>query len=97
MAVGLAGIVKFPQKHHPWQESDHGTGSASSNNCPLANVTTRTLRYYDQVGLLKPRRISVNGYRIYDSQSVDQLQLILFYGSLLVSVKRNDGMHSNLQ
>ncbi|NCC76545.1 MAG: MerR family transcriptional regulator [Clostridia bacterium] len=48
----------------------------------LAGVTTRTLRYYDQVGLLKPRRVSGNGYRIYDSQSVDQLQLILFYREL---------------
>jgi len=48
----------------------------------LAGVTTRTLRHYDQVGLLKPRRISGNGYRIYDSQSVDRLQQILFYREL---------------
>lgn len=48
----------------------------------LAGVSTRTLRYYDQVGLLKPSRVSGNGYRIYDSQSVDRLQQILFYREL---------------
>ena len=31
----------------------------------LAGVTTRTLRWYDQAGLLKPCRVRPNGYRIY--------------------------------
>lgn len=45
----------------------------------LAGVTTRTLRYYDQIGLLTPRRVSSNGYRIYGSDEVDRLQQIMFY------------------
>jgi len=47
----------------------------------LSGVSTRTLRYYDQIGLLCPARIS-NGYRIYGRKEVDLLQQILFYREL---------------
>lgn len=45
----------------------------------LAGVSTRTLRYYDQIGLLSPKRVSSNGYRIYGQAEIDLLQQILFY------------------
>lgn len=45
----------------------------------LAGVSTRTLRYYDEIHLLKPARISESGYRYYDEKQVDILQQILFY------------------
>ena len=48
----------------------------------LAGVTTRTLRYYDEIGLLKPRRINSSSYRIYGEKEVDLLQQILFYKSM---------------
>lgn len=48
----------------------------------LAGVTPRTLRYYDQIGLLHPCRLSSSGYRIYGREEVDKLQQILFYRSL---------------
>lgn len=48
----------------------------------LAGVSTRTLRYYDQCGLLSPARISSNGYRIYGQAEVDRLQQILFFREL---------------
>ena len=44
----------------------------------LAGVTTRTLRWYDQIGLLKPSRIAESGYRYYGSKEVDRLQDIFF-------------------
>ena len=34
----------------------------------LAGVSTRTLRYYDEVGILKPARINSSGYRIYSQK-----------------------------
>ncbi|WP_050183184.1 MerR family transcriptional regulator [Domibacillus robiginosus] len=52
----------------------------------LSGVTTRTLRYYDQIGLLKPARLSSSGYRIYGQQEVDLLQHILFYRELDISL-----------
>ncbi|QSX09152.1 MerR family transcriptional regulator [Alkalibacter rhizosphaerae] len=48
----------------------------------LAGVTPRTLRYYDEIGLLKPCRSSSSGYRIYGKKEVDLLQQILFYRSM---------------
>ena len=56
----------------------------------LSGVTTRTLRYYDQIGLLKPLRVSSSGYRIYGPEQVDQLQQILFYRELGVSLEEID-------
>jgi DNA-binding transcriptional MerR regulator len=53
----------------------------------LAGVSTRTLRYYDEVGILKPARISSSGYRIYGQPEVDRLQQILFYRELGVSLE----------
>lgn len=48
----------------------------------LAGISTRTLRYYDEIGLLKPCRINSSGYRIYDEKEVDLLQQILLYRSM---------------
>lgn len=48
----------------------------------LAGVTTRTLRYYDQIGLLPPLRKAESGYRVYGSKEAARLQEILFYREL---------------
>jgi DNA-binding transcriptional MerR regulator len=52
----------------------------------LAGVSTRTLRYYDEIGILKPARINSSGYRIYGQKEVDMLQQILFYKELGVGL-----------
>lgn len=48
----------------------------------MAGISSRTLRYYDEVGILKPARINSSGYRIYSKKEVDRLQQILFYREL---------------
>ena len=48
----------------------------------LAGVTTRTLRYYDKIGLLHPAAYGDNGYRYYADDAVLRLQQILFYREL---------------
>ncbi|TWT02498.1 MerR family transcriptional regulator [Planomicrobium sp. CPCC 101079] len=48
----------------------------------LAGISTRTLRYYDEIGILKPARKNPSGYRIYGKNEVDKLQQILFYREL---------------
>ena len=53
----------------------------------LAGISTRTLRYYDEIGLLKPTRITSSGYRIYGQAEVDQLQHIMFYRELGVELE----------
>lgn len=52
----------------------------------LAGISTRTLRYYDEIGILKPARINSSGYRIYGKGEVDRLQQILFYRELGLSL-----------
>ncbi|MDF2947265.1 MAG: MerR family transcriptional regulator [Bacillales bacterium] len=53
----------------------------------IAGVSTRTLRYYDEFGILKPARINSSGYRIYGKAEVDTLQQILFYRELGVKLE----------
>ena len=47
-----------------------------------AGTTSRTLRHYDQLGLLPPSRIGRNGYRYYDQTSLVRLQRILLLREL---------------
>ena len=52
----------------------------------LAGVSARTLRYYDQIGLLGPKGKTEAGYRLYGQAEVDLLQQILFYRALGVKL-----------
>ncbi|MCD5343780.1 MerR family transcriptional regulator [Arthrobacter sp. AK04] len=48
----------------------------------FAGTTSRTLRHYDEIGLLKPSRVGSNGYRYYDGATLLQLQRILLLREL---------------
>jgi len=48
----------------------------------LAGVSTRTMRYYDQIGLLKPAHVGTNGYRYDDQANLLRLQQILLFREL---------------
>jgi len=57
----------------------------------LSGVSGRTLRYYDQIELLKPAEVNKSGYRIYKQKELDLLQQILFYREMdmrLVDIKK---------
>ncbi|OAT82015.1 MerR family transcriptional regulator [Bacillus sp. MKU004] len=58
----------------------------------LAGVSTRTLRYYDEIGILKPARINSSGYRIYGEKEIEKLQQILFYKELGVELHQIKGI-----
>ena len=45
----------------------------------MTGVSTRTLRYYDEIGLLKPLYTNDSGYRYYGEEELNRLQQILFY------------------
>lgn len=51
----------------------------TSELASLAGISSRTLRYYDEIGLLKPKRDAESNYRYYDESDVDTLQQILFF------------------
>lgn len=48
----------------------------------IAGISTRALRYYDEIGILKPARINTSGYRIYGEKEVNRLQQIMLYREL---------------
>ncbi|GAB3598276.1 MerR family transcriptional regulator [Microbacterium tumbae] len=48
----------------------------------LTGTTSRTLRHYDDIGLLAPSRVARNGYRHYDEQALVRLQRILLLREL---------------
>lgn len=54
----------------------------------LAGVSVRTLRWYDEIGLLKPSEVTEAGYRFYDGAAMASLQQILFYRELGVPLEQ---------
>lgn len=48
----------------------------------MSGVTSRTLRHYDEIGLLRPARIASNGYRHYGPDELLRLQQILVWREL---------------
>lgn len=48
----------------------------------LTGASARTLQYYDEIGLLKPRELTSAGYRLYDDENLQKLQQILFFKEL---------------
>ena len=53
----------------------------------FTDVSIRTLQYYDEIGLLKPSKLTASGYRMYDGDTLQTLQQILFFKELGFSLK----------
>ncbi len=57
----------------------------------ITGVSIRTLRYYDEIGLLKPTEYTDAGYRLYDNNALEKLQEIMFFRELeipLMDIKK---------
>jgi DNA-binding transcriptional MerR regulator len=52
----------------------------------MSKVTSRTLRHYDEIGLLPPARVGANGYRYYEREQLLRLQQILVMRELGVGL-----------
>lgn len=59
------------------------------------NLTKKNIRYYEEVGLIKPARDSENDYRIYSESDINKLRAIKVLRELGVPIKEikdlNDG------
>ncbi|KTD04003.1 mercury resistance transcriptional regulator SkgA [Legionella geestiana] len=53
----------------------------------MSSVSTKTLRYYDKIGLLKPAYCAKNGYRFYTNDQLLMLQQILFFREIGFKLK----------
>ena len=54
----------------------------------MAGISSRTLRHYDDIGLLSPARAAANGYRWYGRAELLRLQRILLLRELRVPLPR---------
>lgn len=52
----------------------------------LTGISIRTLRYYDEINLLKPAKVTEAGYRLYDEDSLKKLRQIMFLREMDVSL-----------
>lgn len=61
----------------------------------IMGVSIRTLRYYDEIGLLKPTELTNAGYRLYDNKALGKLQEILFFRELEIPLEEIKKMMDN--
>lgn len=63
----------------------------------LTGLTSRTLRHYDEIGLLAPAKIGSNGLRLYDEQALKDIQRILVMRDLGLSLSNiKDVLQKNI-
>ena len=53
----------------------------------LTGVSVRTLHHYDEIGLLKPAKVTEAGYRLYDDASLQRLHAIMLLKELQFPLK----------
>ena len=50
------------------------------------NITTRTIRHYEELGIIKSNRLE-NNYRVYDAENYDKLKFLVRARNLGFSLK----------
>jgi DNA-binding transcriptional MerR regulator/DNA gyrase inhibitor GyrI len=58
-------------------------------------ISVRTLRYYEQIGLISSQRNNGNAYRFYDETAVKRLNIIILLRKLRISLKHIGEILSN--
>lgn len=53
----------------------------------LTGVSLRTLHYYDEIGLFPPSSVTEAGYRLYDDEALERLQIILLFRELMFPLR----------
>lgn len=61
----------------------------------MTGISTRTLRYYDEIGLLTPSERSSGGYRLYTNHDAEILVEILIYRELEIPLDQIDALIKN--
>ena len=53
----------------------------------IVGISRKSIRYYEENGLLKPKRNNENDYRIYDEEDIQKLKTIKFLRNLDVPIR----------
>ena len=54
----------------------------------LTGVSVRTLHYYDEIGLLKPSGVSAAGYRLYGTDKLEELRVMMHRAMKITRIAR---------
>ncbi len=54
----------------------------------MTGISRRAIRYYDEIGLLKPTEILGSGYRLYDDDAVDVFCYPIIYVDWMIVIMR---------
>src|SRR5262245_8465364 len=69
-----------PAMNRPADHAREGTGDEElikiGDFARLAGTNLRTLRYYEEIGLLRPATRSAGGFRYYRGQDLDRLRMV---------------------
>lgn len=65
---------------------DANTFLTAGELAKLAGTTKRTILWYDQLGILKPVKVSLEGYRYYTQSQVLDYQMVLLMTTLGISL-----------
>ncbi|MFQ3853248.1 MerR family DNA-binding transcriptional regulator [Staphylococcus sp. 2S1] len=55
----------------------------------ITGVSTRTLHYYHEIGLLIPNQVYEQGYRSYNMENLTKLQAYFIFKSARINIRRN--------
>lgn len=61
----------------------------------IVGMTKKSIRYYEDSGLLTPSRNSENDYRIYNKEDIEKLKVIKFLRELGVPIKDLQSLNEN--
>ncbi len=89
--------------HAPMNNADYPRGMRIGELAKLLGTTTKTLRFYEQIGLLGAPRRSESAYRLYDNVAAATARLVIGLRHLeltipeLQSLLRDDGKSTRRQ
>lgn len=64
----------------------HGNGLRIGELAKQLGTTTKTLRFYERIGLLGPVRRSESAYRLYDDQAAESARLVIGLRQLQLTI-----------
>lgn len=50
-------------------------------------ISSRTLRYYEQMGLVQSERLQIEKYRFYNQENIERVKQILVLSKMQIPVK----------
>ena len=62
-------------------------GLSITNAVKQFGITSKTLRYYERVGLLQAKRTGSNNYRYYDEAEIERIKQIVILRKMQISIK----------